>query len=346
MAVLVTANLVEALVEAVLYGVYGVLFITVLYLFRSRVRRPAVWVSLGLVVQFLAITGCAALTNIQHWIVMLYTTVFAFVHLGGGAAAAAFYNDISSPSFVAGIGFCGASSLVTNFLVIHRVYVIFSNSRSVTFLPFVFLMIQVVASVGLFCQYLKSDPGGQYTVIYGLSNPWVTVGLVASIVLVFCPVVGVYVAQIMFFRINVYSTAMISWRIRRVTQALRSLTDESARSDGGMPLMSILAIIAESAALQTYLHFAAQLRFYDSLNLRRTVTVGALVTYHIGFVEQVGFSGISPVIFGISTVLIHARIGLGWAYGSDADGSISNPTWASFATPTDGALELEEQRRK
>ncbi|KAJ7207825.1 hypothetical protein GGX14DRAFT_454509 [Mycena pura] len=57
MSALATASLVEALLESVLYGVYGVLCITVLYLFCSRERRPAVWVSLGLVIQFFTITG-------------------------------------------------------------------------------------------------------------------------------------------------------------------------------------------------------------------------------------------------------------------------------------------------
>ncbi|KAJ7207841.1 hypothetical protein GGX14DRAFT_634183 [Mycena pura] len=128
---LATANLVEALLESVLYGVYGVLCITVLYLFRSRERRPAVWVSMGLVIRFFTITG--------HWIGTLYATFFAFVHLGGGTTAAAFYDNLSSPWYLTNLVFLGASFLVTNLLVIHRLHVIFSNSRTVIILPLIFL---------------------------------------------------------------------------------------------------------------------------------------------------------------------------------------------------------------
>ncbi|KAJ7207840.1 hypothetical protein GGX14DRAFT_396053 [Mycena pura] len=227
MSALATASLVEALLESVLYGVYGVLCITVLYLFRSRERRPAVWVSLSLVIQFFTITG--------HWIGTQYATLFAFVHLGGGDAAAAFYENLSAPWYLANLVFLGASFLITNLLVIHRVHVIFSNSRTVIVLPFIFLVVQVVSEVVLLYQFAKSHPGEQYIVLYGSA----------------CTV------------------------------------------------QSILAIIAESAALYT------------------AISIGALVTYHVGFVGQVVFTGISPVVMGISTILIYARIGLGWAHGSD-----------------------------
>ncbi|KAJ7207838.1 hypothetical protein GGX14DRAFT_396051 [Mycena pura] len=276
---LTTANLVEALLESVLYGVYGVLCITVLYLFRSRERRPAVWVSLGLVIQFFTITG--------HWICTLYATLFAFVHLGGGTAAAAFYENISLPWYLTNLGFYGVGFLVTDLLVIHRVHVIFSNSRTVIILPFIFLVVQVVSEVVFLCQFAKSHPDETFFVLYGLSNPWITTSVATSLM------------------ISVYSTGMISWKIRRITRVLNRLSE---RIDGDVPLMFILAIIAESAALQT------------------AISIGILVTYHIGFVGQVVFTGISPVVIGISTMLIYARIGLGWAYGSDADGVASNPT--------------------
>ncbi|KAJ7207839.1 hypothetical protein GGX14DRAFT_454534, partial [Mycena pura] len=118
---------------------------------------------------------------------------------------------------------------------------------------------------------------------------------------------------------------MISWKILRITRALNRLLE---RIDGGAPLMSILAIIVESAALQT------------------AISIGALVMYDVGFVGRVVFSGISSVVMGISTILIYARIGLGWAHGSDADGAASNPTRISFATPPEGALELDDRRGK
>ncbi|KAJ7207844.1 hypothetical protein GGX14DRAFT_454555 [Mycena pura] len=118
---------------------------------------------------------------------------------------------------------------------------------------------------------------------------------------------------------------MISWKIRRITRALNRLSEGI---DGGVPLMSVVAIIAESAALQT------------------AMTIGALVTHKVGFVGQVVFSGNGPVVLGISTILIHARIGLGWAHGSDADGAASNLTRISFAATPEEAQELDDRRGK
>ncbi|KAJ7207824.1 hypothetical protein GGX14DRAFT_454502 [Mycena pura] len=130
---------------------------------------------MGLVIQFLTITGHLA------------STLFAFVHLGGGDAAAAFYDNMSAPWYLAHLGFYGLSFLVTDLLVIHRVHVIFSNSRTVIILPFIFPIVQVVSTAELTYQLSKSHPGEQSIVLYGLSNPWVTTTLVTSIVLVFAP---------------------------------------------------------------------------------------------------------------------------------------------------------------
>jgi len=210
------------------------------------------------------------------------------------------------PWYLTTLVFLGAGFLVTNLLVIHRVHVIFSNNVTVTILPFILLIIQMVSVVGLVYQFAKSHPSEQSIVLYSLSNPWVTTSLVTSMV------------------ISVYSTGMISWKIYLITGVLKKFSD---RINGGVPLMSVLAIIVESAALQM------------------AITIAALVTYHVGFVGQVVFSGISPVVIGISTILIHARIGLGWAHEPDAP---SNRTTINLASPPDGALELEldDRRRK
>ncbi|KAJ6533366.1 hypothetical protein B0H10DRAFT_2247224 [Mycena sp. CBHHK59/15] len=185
-----TASLAETCLEIFLYGVYTVLFTTVIYLFRSRRRilpekRPALWVFLGLVVQFLTITA--------HWIDTIYETFFTFVRFGGGAAAEAFYLDLTTPSSV-----------------------------------------------------------------------------------------------------------------------------------------SVLAILVESAALQTYGN-----RDRDSRDVP------------VGFVGQVVWTGIAPAVLGISTVLIHARIGLGWAHESDRQAK-SNPTTVNFAANSafEEEHELEDRPHK
>ncbi|KAJ6621850.1 hypothetical protein B0H10DRAFT_1945108 [Mycena sp. CBHHK59/15] len=119
---------------------------------------------------------------------------------------------------------------------------------------------------------------------YSLSNGWVTTDLVSSI--------------------------------------LHDILENIADKQRSHAPQSVLAILVESAALQT------------------STTIGVLVTSQVGFVGQVVWMGIAPAILGISTVLIHARIGLGWAHESDRQ-TKSNPTRINFAV--NEALEEEHE---
>ncbi|KAJ7471983.1 hypothetical protein FB451DRAFT_1399281 [Mycena latifolia] len=258
---IVTAGLIGACLEIFLYGVYAVLFTAVIYLFRSRSesspeKRPARWVLLGLVAQFLIITA--------HWINSIYNTFFGIVHLGGGIAAEAFYSNLSSPTTILHITFLVTCTLLTDLLVIHRLYVICSRTRSFVIFPLVLLVGQAVSGSGIIYRFTKSYTDEGFFIQYSLANPW-----------------------------------------------------------------SILAILVESAALQT------------------ATTIGILVTFHFELVGQVIWAGAAPAIFGISTVLIHARIGLGWAH--EADRQIgSNPTRINFAIhdTLEVEHELEDRRHK
>ncbi|KAJ7102881.1 hypothetical protein C8R44DRAFT_808694 [Mycena epipterygia] len=301
MSSLATAALIEAFVEIFFYGVYVVLFATVMYLFRSRhglipETRPTRWLLLGLCVQFLIITA--------HWIDTIYQACFSFLHLGGGTAAEAFYLNQSAPSAVAEATLFVTCTLVTDLLVIHRLYVISSHSLNVIMFPLTALMGQAVGGAGIIYRFVKSPPGDNS---YVLSNGWVTTVLVSSIV------------------ISMYSSVMISWKICRISKTLNRLSEHIS---GGMRLTSVLAILIESAVLQT------------------VATIAILISFQIGFVGQLVWDGIAPVIFGISTVLIHVRIGLGWAH--DADGQAnSNPTRIHFAANgLEEEHELEQRGRK
>ncbi|KAJ6552038.1 hypothetical protein DFH09DRAFT_1167758, partial [Mycena vulgaris] len=288
-----TATLAETCLENLLYGVYAVLFTTVIYLFRSRReglpgKRPARWVLLGLITQFLVITA--------HWVNTLYKIFFAIVHLGGGAAAEAFYLDFSTPSSVLNLTLLVICTIVTDLFVIHRLYVICAHQRNIILFPLALLVGQAVAGSGLIHRFVKWDDRDDS--FYSLTNGWVTTNLVLSIM------------------ISTYSSGMIWWKILRISRGLNRLSEHIG---GGIQLTSLLAILVESAALQT------------------TTSIGILVTFQVGFVGQTVLAGIAPAVFGISTVLIHARIGLGWAH--DPDRQIgSNPTRINFA----GNKALEE----
>ncbi|KAF8201373.1 hypothetical protein K438DRAFT_1821921 [Mycena galopus ATCC 62051] len=298
---IVTANLIEALLEVFFYGVYAVLFITVLYLFRRRhgippKNTPAVWVLLGLLVQFLAVTG--------HWITTMYQTLFAIGYLQGGQAAQAWYLDLARPSFTANIALLVISHTVTDAIVLQRLYIIFAQARNVMVFPMICFVGQVVSGIGLISRAATLQPGENYLT---LSNGWLTAKLVASIL------------------ISTYSSATISWRIWRIRNALHGKL--SQKISHGMRLTSLLAILVESATLQT------------------TTTIGMLVSFQCDWLEgEFIWTGIAAAAFGVSTVLIHARIGLGWA-ADNSDRPIGNtrpPT--SRVKFTDPSRMLDEEK--
>ncbi|KAJ7742740.1 hypothetical protein DFH07DRAFT_39849 [Mycena maculata] len=263
------AALSEALFETLLYGAYGVLFAIVIYLFRRRhgimEKRPVRGVLLGLIVQFITIT--------VHWINGIYEVYFSFVHLGGGETIVAFYSDLSAPHAVLQITLFVICSLVADMLVIYRLYVIFSHRRNPVIFPLLLLVGQAISGGGVISVFATSNHANAF---YSLANGWVTTSLVSSIV------------------ISVYSSAMISWKIWWARRALGGL---SVHFIGGIRPMFFLAVLVESAALQT------------------AASIALLAGFQIGFIaQQLVVQHLAPAIFGISTVLIHARIGLGWAY--------------------------------
>ncbi|KZT71226.1 hypothetical protein DAEQUDRAFT_810186 [Daedalea quercina L-15889] len=85
---------------------------------------------------------------------------------------------------------------------------------------------------------------------------------------------------------NVYSTATIAWRIWRANSQVRQY--------GGSSLMGVIGILIESAALYT------------------VWTILFFVTYHVQSDLQYFVSESYCAMAGITFMLIHVRVGLGW----------------------------------
>ncbi|KAF7300614.1 Alpha-aminoadipate reductase Lys1p [Mycena chlorophos] len=266
-ASLISSVLVESLLETGLYGVYAVLFVTVLYLFRSRDRRPSKFVLGGLTAQFAVTTA--------HWINMLYTVLHTLGSSLTREEAGEYLGDVATSSFRASAGLCQTAALIANLLVIHRLHVIFTREAIVVVPALVLLMAQTVSSGGFLYLVSTANRGEQLSHIFHISNPWVTSMLATSLL------------------VSVYCTGSIAWRILYVRRGLKP----GSRIESGNSLISVLSIIVESAALQM------------------ASTISLLITYQIRFVGLVVFNGSMPVLLAISTVLIYARIGLGWAHG-------------------------------
>ncbi|CAK5267166.1 unnamed protein product [Mycena citricolor] len=267
------AYVIEALLEVFLWGIYLLLAGLTVYLTVTRRRQNGVTGNVKtrllhgtLALQFLLVA--------LHCIGTVYGSIYAFGNLGMDAAAAFFlfrerHSGVEQATRIAGI----LAIPVTDLLVIHRAYVIYHQDIKIILPSLILLLCELVASTGTI--YRSLGIHGTYgKSSFNLSNPWVSTALTASIL------------------ISSYSTVTIWWKIWRTNKAVKQF---SAKISARMKLTSILAIIVESAAIQT---------------------VGAivlLVTFENELIGQVIFVGIGPVILGISTVLIHVRIGLGLA---------------------------------
>ncbi|KAJ7637844.1 hypothetical protein B0H17DRAFT_1216939 [Mycena rosella] len=212
------AAITQVVLELSLYGAFAVLFSAVVYLFWSRgllaKNRPIFLVFLALVVLFL-----------PHVINTVYALYFAFVHLGGGVAATVFYLTEASPTDMADISFVAIVIIITDSLVIHRLYVVWSCNYRVVIFPIIILLVQVVSGAHVIHDLAVSTQVGPGA----LFSPWVIASYASS------------------FIVSGYSSAMIGYKIVTISRSLRRLTGSAT---SGKRLMRVLVIMIESSALQ------------------------------------------------------------------------------------------------
>ncbi|KAJ7449042.1 hypothetical protein B0H11DRAFT_1822516 [Mycena galericulata] len=116
---------------------------------------------------------------------------------------------------------------------------------------------------------------------------------------------------------NIYCTGLIAWKIWRSSQVIIPY--------GGKNLKSLIAIIIESAAL-----YASWAIFF-------------IVAYHLDSNVQFLVVDCLPSITGISCMLIHVRVGLGWAETGIHNSSVAPSTAIRFASSmTDAGLQNDE----
>ncbi|KAJ6529627.1 hypothetical protein B0H19DRAFT_1274024 [Mycena capillaripes] len=288
MSIVLAFGLIEGVLELTLYGVFAVLFFTVVYLFSIRGlisrKRPSFFVFLALICLFLAITA--------HWVNVIYVLYLVFINLGGSLAADIFYLTLSTPSGLINMSLVGVVNLITDSLMIHRLYVVWTYDRRVVIFPIFVLACQIAS--GVLILYALS----RETVLnfYVLSNPAVFINLISSLV------------------ISAYSTGMIIFKIWRTSRSIRVITGSTS---AGKNLRRAVGIMVESAVLQT------------------TMTICILVSFQTGLLAEGLLNALQPVVSGISVLLIHVRVGLGWT--ADAN--------ASELTPTNITLNLTAAQR-
>ncbi|KAF7353312.1 hypothetical protein MSAN_01519200 [Mycena sanguinolenta] len=262
------AGLPSLVLESCLYGIALILFISTIYFIATRrtlagnrqtVKHHFISpVFVGATVLFLAATA--------HWIVEIYLTFHLFSHFRGAIPEQAFYTSPTHGTDMAEAALVFIAIVVGDSLVIYRLWIVWARNLRVLIFPICGLSGVLVMVIGVSYVFSHSKSNAPF-----LNNaelkPWVATGFVLSLLT------------------SVYCTGFIAYRILKF----------SIRSTKNSNLTFFLAIIVESATLQTF-----WLIFASATNLAGS---------SVEFLTLGGF----PVVLCISNLLIHARVGLGWS---------------------------------
>ncbi|KAJ7114375.1 hypothetical protein C8R44DRAFT_881221 [Mycena epipterygia] len=299
-----SAGLIQAFLELTLYGVYFVVFSTVFYLFWNS---PGFTKRPKIFVFLALVVQFLAIT--AHWINTMYGTYLPFVKIGGGAEAEKFYRTLGRPALKTHILLTEMTNTLTDCLVIHRLYIIWDYKLTIVAFPLLLLVVQVVGGIGSIYGIFTQTQANFHAWSFG----WVTANLVASLV------------------ISGYSTGMMSFKILNLGRMAKKFAlplSGARRLSGRRRLTSILVIMSESAALQT------------AMNLALLLALQLTAALEPNFVLK----GIQAVVLGMSTVLIHARIGLGWTEEASraSTTTATNPTTVCFTVDVERTRDVEE----
>ncbi|KAJ7089106.1 hypothetical protein C8R44DRAFT_818785 [Mycena epipterygia] len=272
---LLSVNLATLAVSSLFYGMFLVLSSSSMYLLvarylanrRSRNTNTLTDRSIFRSTVFIAAIGLfCAIT--AHWITTVYRAFLAFIYFQHGDAAVEFYADIVRTAQVTEMiqeAFLMMSILIGDSLIIHRLWVVWEHRTAVVVFPICTLAALTLCS-GVSIHTIAQKAVERRDIF---SDPWLTSNCVLTLVT------------------NVYSTALITYKIWNITS--------KARPIGGSNLRDFLVIVVESAAI-----YASWAVFFT-------------VTYQTRSLVQFIVIQTAPEVVGIVNALIHTRVGLGWA---------------------------------
>ncbi|KAJ7473142.1 hypothetical protein B0H11DRAFT_2236679 [Mycena galericulata] len=250
-------NLAGLAIGATLYGVYFVLYLTSTYLLVRRsggshsgpAYRSTVFIT-GLIL-FLAVTG--------NWVLTMTRAFIGFIVFLNGTAAPKFFNDNSQITTTVQNIFASITILMGDALIIYRLFIVWSRNKYVIVLP-------ILTLIGLMITGALTVQNTSH-VDNIADDKALTPGLIFTLVT------------------NIYSTGLISWKIRQITKGASPIN--------GNNLRDFVSIIIESSAL-----YSAWTIFY---------IISHQVNADVQFVALIAL----PPVAGIANALIQARIGMG-----------------------------------
>ncbi|KAF7353481.1 hypothetical protein MSAN_01537700 [Mycena sanguinolenta] len=265
------------ILESCLYGIALTLFLSTIYFIVTRrtlaSNRQTVKHQFTSLV-FLGVT-ILFLATTAHWAVGIYQTFLILPDSGANPTHASGVLDVLSLS---------TAILAAECLMIYRLWVVWAHNPRIVIFPMCSLSGVLVAAVGISYVFIQTESNAVFLDNTKL-KPWITTGFVFSILTSF------------------YSTGFIAFRIVKF----------NVHQTSNSVLMFFLAILVESAALQTF-----WLVFTSST---------ILATSSVEFLTLDAF----PVVLCISNLLIHVRVGLGWSRDDQAGSQDATPSFLSYS---------------
>ncbi|KAJ7473823.1 hypothetical protein B0H11DRAFT_1337151 [Mycena galericulata] len=211
---LMTVTFVSLAMSSLFYGLYVVLFaLSVFILVRRRGttrqsgKNASIWKSVvfvSAILLFLVIT--------VHWITTMYRAFIAFVSVEDSTAAEIFLLDPRQPTDVIQDTFLSLSLLIGDFLIIYRLWIVWSFNTFVLVVPVLSATAFTVGSA------ISTDVASHSITVF--SNPWLKINTSLTLIT------------------NVYCTGFITWKIWEITRL----------SPGGTNLRHFVVVVVESAA--------------------------------------------------------------------------------------------------
>ncbi|KAJ7793268.1 hypothetical protein B0H14DRAFT_2927558 [Mycena olivaceomarginata] len=211
-----------------------------------------------------------------HWILTVIRFFRGFLGTPDIDSARLYFADNSKMTQVIRSAFGEITLLIGDAVIIHRLWLIWNRNLRVIVLPVLSWLGVLVCAITVAYLFSRSSVGHDPFVRSG--RGWPTATWVLTVIT------------------SIYCTAFIAWKVWRTSRAVKEIGDG--------PLMSVLAILVESAAIWT-----------------RWVVFFA-VFYQTGSVLQYLTAQLTPPIIGLVNIFIHLRVHLGWSRTLEPDGSV------------------------